>query len=209
MFSHSFFIDFFGIIALMSYVICFIPQIIENYRLKSTKGWNDSFMLMYFFGYISLLYYVFCLDLIISYKLITPIETAAMGVIVVQRLYYESIFKKKFFLFNFIGLTFFSCTLLSLALAHPTAIGHFCGWVSLIMFTMDTTPQIIKIFREKSVEGFSIGFLHIFTFASIAELIIGFAAALPLPTIFIALKNVLSAFIFYIQFWLYQRKNKS
>lgn len=206
--SRDLFITIFTSMALISYLVCFVPQIIENYQLQSTKGWSDSFILMYFFGCVSLLYYVFCLNLPGPYKILVPLEAFFMFVIIGQRLYYDKISSQTFFLISFFSISLFFVVIFPLSFHYPLLVGHINGWISFILFTLYSIPQTIKIFKEKSVQGFSLGYLNVFTFAVVCELLVSFTGVLPVQTIVTTLKSLLTALIFYIQFWLYAEKDK-
>jgi uncharacterized protein with PQ loop repeat len=198
-------ISFFSWLALICYTVCFIPQVIKNYRLKSAAGWSDFFILMYLAGYVGLIYYTFCINFPHAYKVMVPIQTLLMLIIAGQRFYYDQVHQNKTFVTLFILMILLTCGILPFAQYYPTLIGNSCGWISLFFFCLFPTPQIIKIFKEKSLKGFSIGFLTIFTFASLSELAVACTGALPVQTIFMISKNLLTSTIFYIQFLLYKK----
>lgn len=201
------FIHIISWIGLICYTICFIPQIIENYRVKTTRGWSDSFMLTYFLGLISILYYIFCLHLPLVYKIMVPIQTFLISIVIMQRIYYDHRKKELGFPLLFTFICIFSLAILPYAFIYPQLIGDTGGWLSFAFFTAFPIPQIIKIFKEKSVEGFSIGFLTIFTIASLCECILACTGILPLQTILTVAKNLITSLIFYLQFFLYKKEH--
>lgn len=160
-------------------------------------------MAAYFIGYFSIIYYIFCIDLILPYKIIVPMEFGAMVVIVGQRFYYDGFFSDMPFFYTILGSTFFTLMLAPLALYYPYELGTVCGWFSLAMFTAHPIPQVIKIFRERSVEGFSFGFVTLLALAVTCELCVALVRGLPIQTLFMALKGLFFYVIFCIQFWFY------
>ena len=194
--------------ALFFYFACFIPQIIENYRIKSTRGLSKYSMVAYFFGYFAVIYYIFCLDLILPYKIVVPMEFAAMAVIVGQRFYYDGLFTDMTFFYGILGSTIFTLMLAPVAFYYPMTVGAVCGWLSLALFIAHPIPQVVKNFRERSVEGFSFGFVTLLAIAVTCELIVALVRGLPLQTLCMALKGLFFYIIFCVQFWLYWPRRK-
>ena len=208
MVSNYSWIDVVAWVSLFFYFICFIPQIIENFRIKSTRGLSRISLVAYFVGYLAMLYYIFLLDLLLPYKVVVPLEFACMAVIALQRFHYEGIFTDKMF---------FACITSSVAVAIfifplvwvcPLALGAVCGWISLAGFLIHPVPQIIKVYHEKSVEGFSFGFVTLLAIAVTCELMVALVRGLPIQTVFMALKGLFFYVIFCWQFWRYSKRNK-
>lgn len=200
--------SFFAWAALAFYFGCFIPQIVENYRIKSTKGLSPLAMLIYFVAYLSLLYYIFLLDLMLPYKVFVPLESAALIVLIAQRFYYQGLYSSKLFFWGFIGVVLGSIICFPLAMLYPTSFGGLCGWISLVTFVSQPIPQVIKIYQEQSVEGFSFGFVTLQAIAVGCEFTVAMLFHLPAQTVLMVVKGFVFYLIYCHQFWLYGKKLK-
>lgn len=183
----------------------FIPQIILNFRLKTTKGMSDLMLFAFFNGYISYCYYVFCCNLPMAYKIMTPICLATVIIMLVQRFLYDKSSKKLFaiYLVNSI------LTLLFIPYAFSKAllVGNIMGWISAMIWIACPIPQIIKMQLKRSVAGFSFLLVTLIGFGDILQSIVAIALQLPTQTLFNALRGILVYLIFGLQFFLF-RKSK-
>ncbi len=200
--------SFFAWAALAFYFGCFIPQIIENYRMKSTKGLSPLAMLVYLVAYLSLFYYIFLLDLMLPYKVFVPLECSALVVLIVQRFYYQGLFSSKLFFWGFVSIMGLSVICFPLAVAYPIGFGGICGWISLLFFLAQPIPQVVKVYREQSVEGFSFGFVTLQAIAVGCEFMVAILFHLPPQTVLMVIKGFLFYLVFCHQFWLYGAKLK-
>lgn len=130
-----------------------LPQIVLNYRLKSTNGLSDLLLIGYFNGYVSYLYYTFCLGFPLAYKVILPMATAAVIFMVFQRfLYLDKLTQKDksllaLYIFNFL----FALSLIPLATKYPIYVGHFFGWLMMLIWATYQIPQVFKVFLDRSL----------------------------------------------------------
>ncbi len=193
--------------SLTFYTVCFFPQILKNYREKSTKGLSSVMLLAYYIAYIPMIYYVFYCDLILPYKIVLPIEVAVMTFMIMQKFYYHGLFADKLFLAQFLGINLIMIGLYPVSLHNPYAFGMGCGWVACVFFAIYPIPQVIKLYRTKSVKGFSFGFVTVQACAFLCEGIAAVLKHLPLPTIFMIAKGFIFYAIFCYQFWLYKKRS--
>lgn len=196
-------------LAQILYFICFIPQIVVNYRLKSGKGLNDLFMLAYLNTLLALLFYTFCLDLPAAYKFMYPLQTLATIVLIFQRLFYDSFNEAKYYWFLYGLNLIIPLLLVPYASTHCNIVGHITGWIFCAIGLVNQLPLVLKIMRTKSVEGISFNFLLITGIAGIIESYTVIKLGLPLQTILGALRVVAFFVIFCIQFLLYKNKNNA
>ena len=68
-------------------VVSIVPQILLNYKIKSTKGLSDFFLISYFSAYAVHLCYIYCLDFPIVYKIMVPIAFFLVLILCFQRLF--------------------------------------------------------------------------------------------------------------------------
>lgn len=193
--------------SLMFYTICFIPQIIENYRMKSTDGLSDLLLLSYYIAYGFMMYYIFYCDLILPYKIMVPAEMMVMSMMIAQKFYYHGTLRNKTFLLQFLAINVLMVAIYPLSLYAPYDFGIACGWVAAVFFAIYPMPQVIKLYRSKSVAGFSFGFVTVQALAFVSEAIAAVLKHLPLPTLVMIAKGFIFYAIFCFQFWLY-RKNR-
>ena len=184
-----------------------LPQILLNYKLKSTAGLSNTYISIYISGYVFHLLYVFCLDLPIAYKVMGPLLFFLVLVLVFQRFIYNKDKAKnhpvKLYCMNFFIISF----LIALAINFPIKIGHLAGWISVAIWTIYQLPQVFKIYSKKSVVGFSFAAVSCGGFQNFLELAATLALGLPLQSLFVALRGIIFFAIFCFQFWIY--KNKS
>lgn len=186
--------------ALLFYSGCFLPQILTNYRIKSAKGMSDAFIWCYLTGYLLTILYVYGQPFAHPYRVMVPLETILMGIIVAQRFYYDGYRKSNvFFLATLASIL---CTILA-AFFIPTygqAIATTTGWLTLAVFTVNQIPQILKIYRDKSTYGFSFLFITLTATGQVCELIGGVITHIPLPTMIIAARG-LFLYAIYVYFF--------
>lgn len=190
--------------AQLFYVLCYIPQIFKNFQCKSGRGISDLMLLGYYWCLVAVLYYVFLCDLPLAYRLLPPVQFAAVIVLILQRLLYEPFAQTKKFWLLYGGSACISLAFMPIALTNVLWFGWLAGWAMFIIACVYQLPQIIKIFRKKSVDGFSIYFVLFLLIASFVELVTSVLLGLPIQTLFTALRGVIVCLIWLGQFWLYK-----
>lgn len=190
--------------AQLFYVLCYIPQIIINYKKKSGRGLSELMLIGYFNGLVVFTFYSFLCNLPFIYKLSGVLQIIAVVILVGQRLYYDdySVAKPYWILYgsNVIG----SLIIIPVGLQNPAYFGWLAGWIMVIVSGVNQIPQIFKIFREKSVIGFSLLFVGFFLIAALIEFTTAIVVGLPIQTIVSSLRGITIGLIWIIQFWLYR-----
>ena len=183
-----------------------VPQIILNYRSKSTKGLSSIFLAIYFTGYVATLLYVYGLNLPIVYKISSSLSFLFVSILCFQYFFYNK-YKVTFrlvLLFCVYFLLFFLVAILDIALF--SSIGNLFGWISFIVWSVFLLPQMFRIFLKKSVEGFSFSFVVSGLIGNLLELIAVFVLRLPIQSVFITSRGLFLYSIFCLQFWMYGKK---
>ena len=193
--------------ALLIYSSCFLPQLWMNYKLKSTLGMSDLFIWCYFTGYMMMLPFIFLQSFAVPYRIIIPIEVCLMTFILVQRFYYDGFRKSLLFSGAIIASTAFFLGLLIGGYSNPVFVGVLAGWLAFALFSFNQIPQLFKLWRKKSVHGFSFGFVSLTALAQACELIGGLIEGVPLPTILMAVRG-LAVYGLYVYFFWHYKKNK-
>ena len=193
------------------YVVGLIPQIRLNVKMRSTHGLSDTMLFGYLTAYMCHAYYVFCLGFPQSYKVMVPLAMTGVFTMVVQRFYYNSFLLHTPYLALYTGLFGVALAVLPFAYYFPTEVGHGAGWLALILWAIYQLPQIIKIFRRKSVRGFSFSFVTIMTIGLVLELTSALLLRVPgsmrfMPLIFTSVRGLLIYCVYCVQFWLYGKK---
>lgn len=193
-------------VSLTFYLVCFFPQIYTNYKQKSGKGISELMLLGYLNAYLFILYYIFFMDMPFAYRVMVPTHALATGVLVLQRLYYDrSASARKYWLMYSINIGIF-LMILPYASQHQLAFGAAFGWCNFALSVVNQFPQVVKVYREKSVAGFSYLFVFFTGLAALVETIVAFSLGLPLQTCFNAIRGVVLAIIFSIQFLMYKKQ---
>lgn len=191
-------------VAMALYTLSFLPQIIENYKVKSGTGLSDYFLLAYLNTYITLIYYVFCLNLPIAYKIVCPAQGIATLILISQRLYYNHSPESKFYGLIYISNLVGSLIFIPIAIIDPTHTGHVFGWISFILILLNQMPQVFRVISTKSVAGFSYMFILIMAFAAGIETYTSLALNLPMQTILSAARGLVYFVIFSVLFLMYK-----
>lgn len=196
-------------VSLSFYLASSIFQILINYKFRSARGLSDFALLMLGCGHLASLYYLFLTPLPLSYKVIGPFHSIAAFILVGQRLYYDGFLKHRWFSISLLSALFIAMVYIPIARQNPIEIGGQAGWLFGILLMFQPLPQMIKIFREKSVEGFSFYSVLFGAIAAVVELAGAIILRLPAQIFFFILRGMFFQIIFFFQFWLYHRRGKT
>lgn len=190
----------------MSFIFAVLPQIYLNYKTKTTRGLSDFYLIGYFNGYVINFLYVFALDFYLAYKVRAIVAVFVVGFMLWQRFFYDSDllnFKiKSLYLGDFLLLIIAALLIFS----NPIEGGNIAGWLLVGLWTFYQLPQIFKIYRDKSVIGFSFILVSLIGIGNIIQLIISCFMKFPLQTELIAIRGIIIYAIFLVQFWHYKFK---
>ncbi len=189
--------------AQICYVLVYIPQIITNFKQKSGKGLSELMIFAYFNTMVAVLYYVFASNLPMAYKICCPLQIFALIVLIGQRLYYDDFKQAKPFWFLYSGNMMASLFFIPLTIQDPIGVGCFAGWTMFAFSLVNQLPQVVKIFKHKSVVGFSFFFAGFSFMAALVELATAWFVGLPIQTLLSALRGIVIGAIWFGQFWLY------
>jgi uncharacterized protein with PQ loop repeat len=188
------------------YVVSLIPQIRLNYKLKTTQGLSPTMIWCLLIGYVLHLYYIFCFDLPLSYKVTVPFAIVGSMTLWFQRLYYDKNLSASylaylcsvssfFIIVSTIIFTYYNCF----------GVGVYVGWLATIIWSLYFFPQIISIFTRRSTQGFSFSFISLMAFGTTIELISAIILKLPLPTSLGPVRGIVAYIIFCVAFYLYKK----
>ncbi|MBD3272820.1 hypothetical protein GF385_00515 [Candidatus Dependentiae bacterium] len=203
--TRVFIANFFVLVANLIFMLSLLPQIFLNYRIKSTKGLSDIFILASLNGQFSYLVYAFIKDLPFIYKIINPIYAFLLSIIIFQRFYYsdKSLNDKKILriyllnIFILFSIAFFIFTGL-------TNLGYLLGWIPVGIGLWKKVPQMFKVYKAKSVYGFSLFFIVLSLLSYTFETSAGLILNLPAPVLFNDLRGFFVNLVFLMQFWVYK-----
>jgi len=190
------------------FVGAFIPQIFLNYRVKSTRGLSDLYLLGYLNGYVINFAYVYCLDFPMAYKFMAPMAVLCSSILIFQRFWYtrHQVFPKSIRLY---GIDFaFLFFLIPFFVNYPIEAGHIAGWALLIIWITYQLPQLLRIYKNRSVEGFSFLLVTMIGFGNLFELVTSIIFNLPVQTFLTAIRGIVIYAIFCFQFWYFGQKNQ-
>ena len=187
-------------------VYCYglIPQIVGNYKQKSGLGLSDFLLWTMFNAFATLTFYFFCLSLPVGYCVSLTLQLMGSVILIAQRLYYDGLMQNVPLILVYIMNIIAFCALIPYSLQYPTMVGNITGWIGLILVIVGRIPQVVKIYKARSVQGFSYGFVLFLGMGSLLELLIVLMYKLPVQTLATASWALLSFAIFTCQFWLYK-----
>ena len=189
----------------ISFFAGLLPQIFLNYKIKSAAGLSDVYLILYFSAYVINIFYVYGLDLTSAHKAVAPLYLFAVTIMIFQKFFYNNVlanFKAaKLYYFDFIILLVF----IPFVFMFPQTIAHAAGWALIVMWTLYQFPQIFKIYRNKSVAGFSFLFVSLIGIGNVVEFIVAMILKLPIQTIFITIRGMIIYLVYCFQFWKYRK----
>ena len=197
-------------LAQVFYVVCFIPQIMENFRQHSERGLSDLFLIGNLNSYIFLAFDIVCNNYPWPYLITSAVQLLGISILIFQRFYYDFSARgarqkaQRFFLFylaNVIG----ALCLIPFALRYAHFMGEFSAWMVIILVSSGMISQAYKIYKAKSVEGFSFLFISLFSMASLCEFILCMKLDLSLPYLLYTVQDLVMFLVFVVQFFLYSR----
>lgn len=191
-------------IAQIIFFLGILPQIGLNFKLKSTKGLSDFLLIGYFNAYIFYLFYVFCLNLPIAYKVMIPLSFVAVLILIFQRFYYsenQDLYLRIVYLFNFIVALFF----IPIAIKNYFILGHIAGWLMMTTWAIYQIPQVVKNYKSRSVKGLSFAWLSIIAFGDFIEFVVAILLGLPPQTYWNNFRGIFIYLIFLYQFYRFKR----
>jgi len=181
-----------------------IPQVLLNYRLKYGMGISDQMLLLNLNGFLCGLFYIYAVDLPLTYKILAPISCTLLMILIMQRILYSPVkdAAHKRFVICF-ALNMFLLILSAFYLYHHRAIADVFGWASLFSMTIYQIPQIVKIIEQRSTFGFSFSYVTLMTTSAVLETIAGIILGLPLIVKLNGVRAVAMYLIFALLFMWY------
>ena len=88
-----------------AFFIALLPQIILNYRMKSTSSLSNLFLIFYFAAYAINVFYIFGLNLPFAYKVLSPLCVVAVLIVIIQKFYYDRVMEYFSLLFHLLFLS--------------------------------------------------------------------------------------------------------
>lgn len=192
-------------IAQILYTVCFIPQLMVNFKNKSGKGLSEFLLIAYLNTYWLLLFYMFALNLPLIYRIMTPVQTVLTYGLIFQRLYYDSSPEVRWWKFFYAVNTGIFLFFIPAACKDPQTIGALFGWLGLAAVLVNQLPQIVKLHRDKRVFDLSFAFIFLTGLAAVFESTGSILGQLPLQTILMATRGVVMCSILAVQYFMYKR----
>ncbi len=202
------FAGYFLILSQLLYMVCLLPQVVTNYTVKSGTGLSDLFAIGYLNGHFAQLFYVFCLDLPMGYKIFVPVQFSIVLILIFQRLYYDRFVNRTLTIFYAVNIVC-ALALIPVACRIPLICGVAHGWLALIIFSLSQIPKIYKLYSTRSVQGFSFLFVVVMGCGSVLELAGAMILGLPTQTIFNAVRNTSFVAACLGAFCLYRRRRNA
>lgn len=194
------------------YFLWFIPQIVLNFRRKSTDGlsfWMHGLLLI---GYSADLLYGFGRQMQWQYRMVTVVGLFFLFIQHAQFARYglQTRTQKK----SFITLSVFIVMLLVYAILNFTVLHHgkkyydIAGFISDICWMTYLFPQIIKNYMRKSTVGLSVGFVIIDILLSFLDITSTFTLHWDWPSMLGVCADVMKKSILIIQIIYYRQPRK-
>lgn len=160
-------------ISLIAYCICFIPQILLNFKRKSTQGLSMLMFGILTIGYLSDLMYGFGRDMQWQYRLTTLIGLGSLAISHYQFGHYglyHSNQKRLYITLNifYVGLLCYAIIAIQ-ANFYSKDFYNLIGMLANLCWVSYMLPQIIKNYLNRSTEGLSTVFVSFAIFLNICD----------------------------------------
>ena len=191
-------------ISLVIYLVCFVPQIIHNQiKHKTSEISLVTHYLMITANTMDLIYAV-GLDMPWQYILV---DVTLLFFLIIQQ--FQLLNDKtcfKIFAQTTQVMTFITAMVL---LAFFEILSNkqllLLGSISAVIYNLYWLPQIIKNFRNKNAEGFSVVYLSILLFTTVCDVVSGITLSWPIPSVLCSVALIFLIAIQICQFLIYKR----
>ena len=182
------------------YASAIIPQVIKNYKLKSTTGLSLPMVFARFSGELAYIIYIYLLGLPMVYRVMIPVYTFNIGFLLVQAAWYApSQEYRTRVLIGMITLSIAGAGVLLGRLA-PVLVGRYAGWLAVCILAFSQMPQVYKNYHRRSVHGFSLGYTLLMGSGSFIELCYVIYLQLPVQTLTSCIRSLFFYTIYWYQF---------
>jgi len=191
--------------AQLFYLVCFVPQIITNFRLGSANGLSDVLLFGYLNGYLAFFYFMICSGSSPILLFLCALQFFAWLILIFQRFYYDSTSSVyRFFAFFLVNMLVAS-SFLPIAIKNPMLVGSVSGWIAAVFFCVSQFFQIGKIYITKSVIGFSFLFALFMMVGAALELTVAYVLAYSFQSRLSLWRLVMGCGIYCFQFLMYRK----
>lgn len=204
MVTYDFFANISVWIALFIFSISMAAQLILNFRLKTTQGLSDFFILGFLNSQSCYIGFTYSLDLPLVYKVMNPLYGMLILILIVQRFLYAKQYANNKILPVYVINFFFALSVIVYAAQYSVWLGQLLGWIPIFICLAMEISQLSKIYLAKSVRGFSLYFVLISIAAYSFEFISALILKLPKQVLFTDIRGIAVFALFLIPFILYR-----
>lgn len=187
------------------YASAIIPQMVKNYRLKSTAGLSLPMVFARFSGELAYTTYIHLLGLPLVYRIMIPVYTFNIGVLLLQAAWYapDAQYRRRVLIGMASALLLTMCGAL-LSRWSPVLVGRYAGWLAVCILAFSQMPQVYKNYMRSSVHGFSLGYTLLMGTGSFIELCYVIYLQLPVQTLASCTRSLFFYTIYWYQFIRYR-----
>ncbi len=203
-YDHYFFANITIWISCFIFAASMVPQIVMNYRLKSTTGLSDLYLLAILNTQTCYVGFTFSVDLPLVYKVMNVLYAVLFFIIIFHNFFYYKNNKNNRFLKIYVLNIVISIFIVFYAIVYSVNLGHILGWIPIFVHLIERVPQVYKVHSLKSVRGFSLYFVLINLLAFSFEGFSAWILKLPSQILYGDLKGIAFCLVFLLQFYLYK-----
>ena len=194
--------------SLLCYVVSFIPQLMTNYRRKSTVGLSAMMIFANFSSYLSASIYAVLLDLPLSIQVLLPLGACLSACVVTQSIWYEkNTLQRRRLLLVYAGVLIAGALTMWEGSQQPELYGNIAGWIGSALWLSYNIPQILHFHAQKSVRGFNFLVAVMGILGSLAECIAAIGLGLPAQTLMNASSSLFFGLLYVYKFALYSKES--
>jgi hypothetical protein len=193
--------------ALFVLTVSLFFQVFHNFRIKTTKGFGDLFILGLLNMQACYIGFTFARDLPLVYKIINPIYGSLIVILIVQRFMYLRQYKNNKILPIYLLNILFAIGIVLYAIKYSLFLGNMLGWIPIFIALINEVGQGTRVHLAKSVVGlnpyFILGTITAYVFELISVIILG----LPVQVMCTDIKSILVYSFFFLQFLIYRKRD--
>lgn len=202
----------FEIIAWVPMILFFLApfaQVYRNWKNKSAKGVSQATIVLCITGLMCSILYDHFMALPLAYEVMHPLILFAWGLLAFQEYWFSGrVTVRRSIIAMYVGIVLAAVGLFFWGQYYPLQVGAVMGWAFALLYTIFQVPQIIKNYRESSVEGLSFSYISIMGLASLTELSIAYIRLLPLQSVANATRGIMVFLVFVYQFSKYGHRKR-
>jgi hypothetical protein len=193
--------------ALSMLAISLFFQVFHNFKIKTTKGFGDLFILGLLNMQACYIGFTFARNLPLIYKIINPLYGLLILILIIQRFMYLGQYENNRILPIYVFNVLCATGVVLYAIKYNVVLGNMLGWIPIFIALINEMGQGARVHFAKSVVGLNPYFVLGTIAAYVCELIAVIVLKLPTQVMCTDIKSILVYSFFFLQFLMYRKRD--